>query len=115
MKFGSNSVGRTAMALVLAVAMLPWPALAQENSGYQVKKNVEIVLVNVVVRDKQGNIIRGLKKDDFTVTEDGKTQTLSSFDFEESAEIGVSVPIEPTASWPVTAIGAIRILVSSCV
>ena len=31
------------------------------------------------------------------------------------AEIGVSVPIEPTASWPVVAIGDIRILVSSCV
>jgi len=74
------------MAVVLACAMAPWPVLAQDQdtSGYQFKKNVEIVLVNVVVRDKQGNIIRGLKKDDFTVLEDGKPQSLSSFDFEET-------------------------------
>ena len=38
-----------------------------------------------------------------------------SFDLSESAEIGVSVPIEPTASWPVVAIGSIRICRSSCV
>ena len=31
-----------------------------------------------------------------------------------SAEIGVSVPIEPTASWPVTAIGCMRSFRSSC-
>ena len=31
------------------------------------------------------------------------------------AEIGVSVPIEPIASCPVVAIGAIRMRVSSCV
>jgi hypothetical protein len=31
------------------------------------------------------------------------------------AEIGVSVPIEPTASCPVTAIGAINSFRSSCV
>ena len=33
----------------------------------------------------------------------------------DSAEIGVSVPIEPTASWPVAAIGDIRNARSSCV
>jgi VWFA-related protein len=72
------------MALVLCVAMLPCTAVAQENSGYQVKANVEIVLVNVVVRDKSGKIVRGLTKDDFTVLEDGKPQALSSFDFEQT-------------------------------
>jgi len=64
--------------------MLPRVSYAQENSGFQLKKNVEIVLVNVVVRDKSGNVVRGLTKDDFTVLEDGKPQTLSSFDFEQT-------------------------------
>ncbi|MGZ4786901.1 MAG: VWA domain-containing protein [Terriglobales bacterium] len=72
------------MALVLAAAILPCAVLAQDQSGFSVKKNVEIVLVNVVVRDKQGNIVRGLKQDDFTVLEDGKQQSLASFDFEET-------------------------------
>ena len=56
------STWRSAVAVVLAAAMLPWSALAQNgsNSGFNVKKNVEIVLVNVVVRDKQGNVVKGL-------------------------------------------------------
>ena len=84
MKVSANSFGRRVIATALAIAMLPVSALAQEQSGFSVKKNVEIVLVNVVVRDKQGNIVRGLKKDDFTVLEDGKQQSLASFDFEET-------------------------------
>ena len=45
--------------------------------------NTEIVLVNVVVRDKNGNVVRGLTRDDFSITEDDKPQTIDSFDFEE--------------------------------
>ena len=43
----------------------------------------ELVLVNVVVRDKTGAVVRGLTRGDFTVTEDDKAQTITSFDFEE--------------------------------
>jgi VWFA-related protein len=43
----------------------------------------ELVLVNVVVRDGKGNVVRGLTRDDFTITEDDKPQQISSFDFEE--------------------------------
>lgn len=43
----------------------------------------DLVVVNVVVRDKDGKLVRGLKKDDFTVTEDNRPQTVESFDFEE--------------------------------
>jgi len=42
----------------------------------------EIVLVNVIARDKHGNLVKDLKKEDFTVYEDGKKQDLASFDFE---------------------------------
>src|SRR5512142_2699220 len=47
------------------------------------KSNLELVLVNVVVHDKDGRIVRNLKRDDFTVVEDGKTQTISTFDQED--------------------------------
>ena len=43
----------------------------------------ELVLVNVVVRDKSGAVVRGLTQADFVVTEDDKPQSVSSFDFEE--------------------------------
>jgi VWFA-related protein len=54
----------------------------QQQPQYRMHVTSELVLVNVVVRDKKGNLIRGLKKEDFTVTEDGKKQEISTFDFE---------------------------------
>ncbi|MFI5091836.1 MAG: VWA domain-containing protein [Candidatus Acidiferrales bacterium] len=47
----------------------------------------ELVLANVVVRDKKGNLIRDLKKEDFTLFEDGKKQEISTFDFENVDEL----------------------------
>jgi VWFA-related protein len=47
------------------------------------RSGTELVLVNVVVRDKNGAVVRGLSQDDFIVTEDDKAQTITSFDFEE--------------------------------
>ena len=47
----------------------------------------EMVLTNVVVRDKKtGAVVKGLKATDFTVTEDGKPQKVSSFDFQSVDE-----------------------------
>jgi VWFA-related protein len=46
------------------------------------RSNLELVLVNVVVRDKSGALVRGLTKDDFVLTEDNRPQTISTFDFE---------------------------------
>jgi VWFA-related protein len=47
------------------------------------RTGTELVLVNVVVRDKAGAVVRGLTRDDFSITEDDKPQTVTSFDFEE--------------------------------
>ncbi len=103
MKAAHKSSWREIAATLLMLAMLPWNVAAQDNSGFQLKKNVEIVLVNVVVRDKQGNIVRDLKKDDFTVLEDGKPQTLSSFDFEQTD----TETLPPLTSQP-TIVGAVK-------
>lgn len=63
------------------------PALAQNTqqtaqSSGRIRVTTEVVLVNVIARDKSGNLIRDLKREDFTVLEDGKKQDISSFDFE---------------------------------
>jgi VWFA-related protein len=42
----------------------------------------DLVIVDVTVRDRQGNPIEGLKKEDFTVLEDGKPQTVSVFEYQ---------------------------------
>jgi VWFA-related protein len=62
----------------------PPPPDAQPNNGsYTFKINSDLVLTNVVVRDKKtGEVVRGLKSSDFTILENGKPQKISSFDFE---------------------------------
>jgi VWFA-related protein len=57
------------------------PADAQTN--YTLKVNSDLVLTNIVVRDKKtGEVVRGLTADDFQVLENGKPQKIVSFDFQ---------------------------------
>jgi VWFA-related protein len=80
---------RNLAAIVMAVLLLQGATLltAQQSpqmpaSPGRIRVTTELVLVNVVARDKKGNLIRDLKKEDFTLLEDGKKQEISSFDFE---------------------------------
>ena len=70
------------MALVITAGLVcPNLALAQQP-GYTFKAQSELVLVDVSVRDKNGNLVRDLKPEDFTVFEDNKPQKVSTFDVE---------------------------------
>src|SRR3981081_6064 len=69
-----------------------------EQPQYRVRVTSELVLVNVVVRDKKGNLITDLKKDDFTLLEDGKRQAISTFDFENVDELKTAGAAETTVS-----------------
>lgn len=80
-------ISSKALALILALA-LSCPSLpSQENSGntgYVFRAETDLVLVNVTVRDKSGNLVRDLKQEDFSLTEDGKAQKVASFDIENT-------------------------------
>lgn len=84
-------LGRTAAALLLACLaagnLTAQQPQASVQSGARVRVSTEIVLVNVIARDKKGNLIRDLRKEDFTLYEDGKKQELASFDFEKVDEV----------------------------
>jgi VWFA-related protein len=87
-------LGRTTTALLL-VWLTMGNLLAQQphapvESGARVRVSTEVVLVNVVARDKHGNLIKDLKSEDFTVYEDGKKQDLASFDFEHVDELAMA-------------------------
>jgi VWFA-related protein len=58
--------------------------MQQTGEGtYVMKVNSNIVLTNVVVRDKKtGEVVKGLKASDFQIIEDKKPQKISSFDYE---------------------------------
>jgi len=43
----------------------------------------DLVIVDLTVRDKAGNPIEGLKKEDFVVLEDGKPQPITVFEFQK--------------------------------
>ena len=68
----------------------------QTESRIQVTS--ELVLVNVVAHDKKGNLVRDLKKADFTLFEDGKKQEISTFDFENVDEMATAGAAEATVS-----------------
>jgi VWFA-related protein len=74
---------------VLAAQTLTTPrACSQQQDGsgsapYTLKVNTDIVLTNVIVRDKKtGALVKDLKASDFTVFENGKQQKIASFDYQ---------------------------------
>ncbi len=72
---------------LLAMTGLLWPmvlAAQQSGTGYTFRSNSELVLVNVSVRDKSGNLVKDLKPEDFTVLEDNKPQKVATFDIENT-------------------------------
>jgi VWFA-related protein len=58
--------------------------------------NVRRVVVDVVVTDPQGKPVKNLKKDDFRILEDGKTEALRSFDL----HVAESQPTLPKPDLP---------------
>jgi VWFA-related protein len=90
----------TAAGLLLQAAA---PAMAQQSgqagaNEARIEVTSELVLVNVVARDKKGNLVRDLKKGDFTLFEDGKKQEISTFDFENVDELQTAGAPEATIS-----------------
>jgi VWFA-related protein len=75
-----RSAASWALFAILFLSALT-PGAAQENTATnKLSARTNLVLVPVVVTDRKGVHIRGLKKDDFEVKEDGKIQSLASFE-----------------------------------
>ena len=85
------TLSRTMVAtwLTAAVALIAATAAAQprenekvrgeSSSGFTLKVPVEVVVVNAIVTDRDGNPITDLTVDDFEVLENRKKQTIQSF------------------------------------
>src|SRR6185503_2206994 len=68
------------IALAMACIFLPgFPAAAQEV----IRTQTELVNLNVVVRDREGRRISGLRQEDFEVFEDGSRQEITHFSADE--------------------------------
>ncbi len=93
---------------LLASAQAPAPAPAQKSVQSQVQASTgvatftataQLVLEQVNVKDKDGKAIEGLKKEDFTVTEDNKPQVIKFFDYEKLDDV-VAAPVLQTEHIP---------------
>jgi len=94
---------RKTFAILTAVGLLfhAAPVIAQQSgqaggNEARIEVTTELVLVNVVAHDKKGNLVRDLKKGDFTLFEDGKKQEISTFDFENVDELQTAGAAEAT-------------------
>jgi VWFA-related protein len=100
-----------ASILILGSSLAAWPQETQQapqQSPYRVHVTTELVLVNVVARDKNGNLVRDLKKADFTLLEESKRQTISTFDFENVDELATAGAAEATVTGAVSQSGLLR-------
>lgn len=76
----------------------PRPPAPPPMSQGRIEVATELVLVNLIARDKKGNFVRDLKKEDFTLFEDGKKQDISTLDFENVDEMATAEVAETTVS-----------------
>jgi VWFA-related protein len=76
-RFADKMIGAL-LTLVILCSISP----SQQESDYLIHVQSDLVLVNVTVRDKNGNFVQGLKPENFTILEDNKPQKVVSFDVE---------------------------------
>jgi VWFA-related protein len=75
------SMSSCAFRVVLA-ALVCAGILAQDQPSPNFRTNTNLVIINISVKDKSGKPVEDLKKDQFTLLEDGKPQQISVFELE---------------------------------
>lgn len=80
---------RTLVSLLVCMALLA----QQQDETPVFRTSSNLVIVTVFARDKDGKPLKNMKREDFVVTENGKPQTISVFDFQE-----LTGPARPAAS-----------------
>ena len=96
--------GNAALAAIplLAVTSL-WAQDAAEkkqtpDSAEKIAVDVKVVTLPVTVRDKHGKIVRDLTKDDFTLTEDGRPQTIRYFSQDTNLPLTLGLLVDTSRS-----------------
>jgi len=74
-------------AVALTAGQNPPPPAPSQTQTPTFKLRVDYVEVDVVVTDRDGNLVKDLKKEDFQVLEDNKAQTINTF-------TQVNIPVE---------------------
>ena len=94
----SNLWFKTAIAAALAFNLTAYPEILSAQQAavgeptLTIRTNTGLVTVDVVVTDKKGQPVAGLKAEDFSVEENGKKQKLSLFTAPGSNDVAKPVP-----------------------
>ena len=89
-----------ACALIASLGALPGlgPSMQAQDSAPTIAVDVKVVTLPVTVRDKHGKIVRDLTKDDFTLQEDGRPQTIRYFSQEANLPLTLGLLVDTSRS-----------------
>jgi VWFA-related protein len=82
-------------ALACSILVLASPKDKDNDAEVKFTARTELVLIPTLVTDKSGNHISGLKKEDFTVLENGSEQKIATFEEITSGAQRLSRPTNP--------------------
>lgn len=85
------------MRAIITTFLIAQFVLPAQQGTFKFETTTRLVVVNISVRDKDGNPVEGLKASDFTVTEDGKPQQVKVFEYQR-LEDTVLPEIAPAAA-----------------
>src|SRR6266481_1052918 len=85
---------------LIALVVLPQvgPSMRAQDPAATIAVDVKVVTLPVTVRDKHGRIVRDLTKDDFTLQEDGRPQTIRYFSQETNLPLTLGLLVDTSRS-----------------
>ena len=88
----------TVLAALTIVAVLSAEALAKaEQEGFRFRSGVELINVTATVTDDNGRFVSGLRKNDFTLYEDGQQQEITHFS-NERVPVSLGIVLDTSGS-----------------
>ena len=89
-----------ACVLISTLAIFPGigPSIWAQDAATTIAVDVRVVTLPVTVRDKHGKIIRDLTKDDFTLQENGRPQTIKYFSQDANLPLTLGLLVDTSRS-----------------
>src|SRR6266853_3458518 len=89
-----------AYALIAALVAVSGvgPSMRAQETAATIAVDVRVVTLPVTVRDKHGKIVSDLTKDDFTLQEDGRPQTIHYFSHEANLPLTLGLLVDTSRS-----------------
>lgn len=94
----TRSFSSCLLVLVLVVSLCDAGLYSQQSPTATYSVKVKVVNMLATVRDKHGQIIRSLTKDDFTLEEDGRPQTIRYFTRETDMPLTLGLLVDTSRS-----------------